>query len=156
VLSGGVSAGRFDHVPGVLASLGVRQVFHRIAQRPGKPMWFGVSATGKPVFALPGNPVSVLVCLARYVLPALARAAGRALPPPQAVALARSVSFKPALAWFLPVVVDYDAEGRAWAEPKPTHGSGDFNALAGTTGFVELPPGPMTFGRAEAAPFYPW
>jgi molybdopterin molybdotransferase len=156
VLSGGVSAGRFDHVPGVLASLGVRQVFHRIAQRPGKPMWFGVAANGKPVFALPGNPVSVLVCLARYVLPALARAAGLVLPPPPPVALARTVSFKPALAWFLPVVVEYDAEGRAWAEPKPTQGSGDFNALAGTTGFVELPPGPATVGRADAVPFYPW
>ena len=156
VLSGGVSAGRFDHVPGVLASLGVRQVFHRIAQRPGKPMWFGVAANGTPVFALPGNPVSVLVCLARYVLPALARAAGLALPPPEPVALTRAVSVKPALAWFLPVVVEYDIEGRAWAEPKPTQGSGDFNALAGTTGFVELPPGPMTFGRADAAPFYPW
>src|SRR5207253_1817586 len=41
VLSGGVSMGRFDYVPQILAALGVQQVFHKIAQRPGLPMWFG-------------------------------------------------------------------------------------------------------------------
>ena len=85
VLSGGVSAGRFDHVPAVLAALGVREVFHGIAQRPGRPMWFGVGAGGQAVFALPGNPVSVLVCLARYVIPALGRMVGRARPAPAQV-----------------------------------------------------------------------
>ena len=53
-------------------------MFHHVAQRPGKPMWFGVSQSGPAVFALPGNPVSTLVCLARYVLPALRAAMGQA------------------------------------------------------------------------------
>ena len=156
VLSGGVSMGRFDHVPRVLQRLGVRELFHRVAQRPGKPMWFGVAPAGQPVFGLPGNPVSVLVCLVRYVLPALSHAVG--LPPalPPRVALAEPVSFRPALAWFLPVRLEHDAEGRAWAWPRPTQGSGDFNALAGTSGFVELPPGPATFERGTAAPFFGW
>src|SRR6185437_2323832 len=66
VLSGGVSMGRFDLVPGVLADLGVQCVLHGVAQRPGKPMWFGTSTEGHAIFALPGNPVSTLVCLIRY------------------------------------------------------------------------------------------
>ena len=80
ILSGGVSMGKLDLVPKVLAKLGVSLVFHHIAQRPGKPMWFGVSQTGPAVFALPGNPVSTLVCLSRYVLPGAARAMGRRPP----------------------------------------------------------------------------
>jgi len=65
VLSGGVSMGRFDLVPKVLEELGVRAIFHKVAQRPGKPLWFGVAPSGAAVFGLPGNPVSTLVCLTR-------------------------------------------------------------------------------------------
>ena len=76
ILSGGVSMGRFDLVPKVLKSLGVREVFHRVAQRPGKPMWFGVGPRGQAVFGLPGNPVSTLICLVRFVIPAIVSAMG--------------------------------------------------------------------------------
>ncbi len=76
ILSGGVSMGRFDLVPKVLTQLGVQQVFHNVAQRPGKPMWFGIGPQGQSVFGLPGNPVSTLVCLIRYVIPAIAEAMG--------------------------------------------------------------------------------
>ena len=76
VLTGGVSMGRFDHVPAVLRELGVTEHLHRIAQRPGKPLWFGVSGRGQVVFGLPGNPVSALVCLLRYVVPGLLAASG--------------------------------------------------------------------------------
>ncbi len=69
VLSGGVSMGKADHIPDVLENLGVEVVFHKVSQRPGKPMWFGVSAQGKAVFALPGNPVSTLACCRQYVIP---------------------------------------------------------------------------------------
>jgi molybdopterin molybdotransferase len=156
VLSGGVSMGRFDHVPRVLNYLGVREIFHRVAQRPGKPMWFGVAPQGQPVFGLPGNPVSVLVCLVRYVLPALAHARGLPPPPTRSVALAEAVSFRPALAWLLPVELESGTDGRSWARPRPTQGSGDFNSLAGTSGFVELPPGPVEFPRGVTTPFHAW
>jgi molybdopterin molybdotransferase len=156
VLSGGVSAGRFDFVPSVLASLGVRERFHGIAQRPGRPMWFGVAPSGALVFALPGNPVSVLVCLARYVIPALRRLVGEAVPAPPQAALARDVAFNKPLACFMPVVLGYDGQGRMLAEPRPTAGSGDFIALAGTDGFVELPPGPPAPAAGLCVPFYRW
>ncbi|MCI0334690.1 MAG: molybdopterin molybdotransferase MoeA [Planctomycetes bacterium] len=80
VLSGGVSAGKFDLVPEVLAELGVEQVFHKISLRPGKPLWFGVKHDGERrvlVFGLPGNPVSSFVCFELFVRPAIAAMAGR-------------------------------------------------------------------------------
>jgi molybdopterin molybdotransferase len=80
VLSGGVSAGKFDLVPQVLAELGVEQIFHKIALRPGKPLWFGIKddhARRVLVFALPGNPVSSLVCFELFVRPAIEILAGR-------------------------------------------------------------------------------
>ena len=156
VLSGGVSAGRFDFVPGALAALDVRARFHGIAQRPGRPMWFGTSESGAAVFALPGNPVSVLVCLARYVIPALGRLVGAPERPPEMAVLAREFRFGKALTCFLPVKLGYDQQARTIAEPRPTHGSGDFIALAGTDGFVELPPGPATHAAGLVVPFHRW
>ncbi len=156
VLSGGVSAGRFDHVPAALAAVGVRQVFHHVAQRPGRPMWFGLRAPDRAVFALPGNPVSVLVCLARYVIPALAAQSGAPCPARVPVILAREFDFPAPLTCFLPVTLRYDRDGRTWAEPRPTGGSGDFISLAGTDGFVELPQGPATHPAGLAVPFQRW
>ncbi len=156
VLSGGVSAGRFDHVPAVLAELHVRRIFHQVSQRPGRPLWFGVKDQGGMVFALPGNPVSVLVCLSRYVIPALSAAAGARTAPRQSVALARAFDFRAALTCFLPLALEYDPEGRTLADPRPTGGSGDLVSLAGTDGFVELPQGPASHPAGRVVPFYRW
>jgi molybdopterin molybdotransferase len=156
ILSGGVSMGKLDLVPQVLQKLGVSLVFHHVAQRPGKPMWFGVSHSGPAVFALPGNPVSTLVCLARYVLPALRAAMGQAPRDPSRIALTAPVEVKVPLTFFLPVTLRTDDWGRTSAEPRPTNGSGDFTALAGTDGFVELPPGPNTYAKGFVARFFPW
>jgi molybdopterin molybdotransferase len=155
VLSGGVSAGRYDHVPRVLAAIGVEEVLHKIAQRPGKPLWFGATVTGRIVFGLPGNPVSTLVCLRRYVLPALARLQGGTPVPPTGLPLAEAVELSASLTRFLPVDLGARADGGAQVLPHPTQGSGDFSALAGTAGFVELPPGER-FEQGRPAPFYHW
>lgn len=156
ILSGGVSMGKLDLVPKVLERLGVTLVFHHVAQRPGKPMWFGVSQAGPAVFALPGNPVSTLVCLSRYVMPALRAAMGQAARDPRRMALATPVEVKAPLALFMPVKVDCDEWARTSATPCPTNGSGDFTALAGTDGFVELPPGPNTFAKGFVTRFFAW
>ena len=100
ILSGGVSMGKLDLVPKVLENLGVTLVFHHVAQRPGKPMWFGVSQSGPAVFALPGNPVSTLVCLSRYVLPALRAAMGQAPADAPRIALTAPVEVKAPLAFY--------------------------------------------------------
>jgi len=156
ILSGGVSMGRFDLVPKVLQSLGVRQVFHRAAQRPGKPLWFGIGPRGQAVFGLPGNPVSTLICLVRFVIPAIIIAMGTRRPAAERIGLAKSVHFDLPLAYFLPVVVQIDEWGRPWASPRPTNTSGDFLSLIGTDGFVELPPGPVTYPKGFVAPLYRW
>jgi molybdopterin molybdotransferase len=68
--TGGVSVGSFDYVRPILAELGYQERFWKVAQKPGKPLTFGLCGH-TPVFGLPGNPVSSLVCFYLYVLPAL-------------------------------------------------------------------------------------
>ncbi len=156
ILSGGVSMGKFDYVPRVLAELGVEVVFHNVAQRPGKPMWFGVGAGAATVYALPGNPVSTLICLRRYVLPGLAAAMAAADTAGEMIALAESFEVRPALTMFVPVKLATDPSGRSAAQPRLTQGSGDFTSLLGTDGFVELPPGPTVVPRGAVVPLYRW
>lgn len=156
ILSGGVSMGKYDYVPGILRELGVRLVFHKILQRPGLPMWFGVSGAGKPVFALPGNPVSTLVCLVRYVRPAIETALGLTAQQVEMVQLAESVDFKPDLCWFLPAALQAGADGLLRATPRPTNTSGDFIGLRYTDGFIELPRGTDHFSAGYAARLYRW
>lgn len=135
VLSGGVSMGAFDHVPRALAEAGVEKILHRIAQRPGGPLWFGVGPQGQRVFGLPGNPVSAMVCAARYLVPLL-RAALQAKPEGlESLRLAAPARRLEGRTRFLPVRIS--GSGDAIACPAPT--SGDFMALAETDGIVEIP-----------------
>lgn len=67
ITCGGVSAGDADHLPDVLSSLGVRRLFHKVAIRPGKPIWCGQMPNGGLVFALPGNPFSCFVTFKLFV-----------------------------------------------------------------------------------------
>src|SRR5205807_3572678 len=92
VLSGGVSAGKLDLVPGVLQELGVTAHFHKVEMKPGKPVFFGTRGATL-VFGLPGNPVSALVCFELFVRPALRSLAGHAEPGPRVVRAALSADF---------------------------------------------------------------
>jgi molybdopterin molybdotransferase len=156
VLSGGISMGRSDHVPQALRDLGVREVLHRVAQRPGRPLWFGVGPTGQLVFGLPGNPVSALVCLVRYVVPGLRAAAGMGPAPVESMPLGAHFRVNPPLWYFLPVQIDCSPALGPVALPKPGGSSGDFVSLLGTDGFVELPPGPVDYAAGHLAPLYRW
>ena len=156
VLSGGVSMGQFDFVPSVLAELGAKLVFHKVAQRPGRPMWFGVSARGKPIFALPGNPVSTLVCATRYLVPALRQAAGTTPIRPELVKLTAPIEASPTLTVFTPVTLSSSARATLQAEPRPTNTSGDFVTLAGTDGFVELAAKRGTYPAGTVARLFRW
>jgi molybdopterin molybdotransferase len=156
ILSGGVSKGKFDFVPGILEELGVEKHVHRVAQRPGKPMWFGTRGTDQMVFALPGNPVSTLICLHRFVLPALAASLGSTAHTPRKVQLTESASCPGTLAVFLPVTLASGPSGQLLGKPRQTNTSGDFCSLAGTHGFVELPAEQAVFPAGYTASFYPW
>lgn len=76
ITCGGISVGEHDVVRETARGLGITEIFWRVAMRPGKPFYFGVSAEGKPVFGLPGNPVSALVTWFLLIKPALLKMVG--------------------------------------------------------------------------------
>jgi len=76
LLTGGISVGDFDFVAQAAKESGVEKLFHRVKQRPGKPLYFG-KKENKLVFGLPGNPSSVLTCFYQYVIPALEKLSER-------------------------------------------------------------------------------
>lgn len=70
LISGGVSVGDYDYVKIVLDKLGVKRFFWKVAMKPGKPVVFG-TVKGKPVFGVPGNPVSAFICFIEFIAPAI-------------------------------------------------------------------------------------
>lgn len=72
LMTGGVSVGDYDFTMDAFESCGLRKVFHKVRQKPGKPLLFGIRDE-KMVFGLPGNPASVLTCFYEYVIPAIGR-----------------------------------------------------------------------------------
>lgn len=155
LMSGGVSKGKFDYIPEALEELGVRQLFHRIRQRPGKPFWFGVSEKHNTlVFAFPGNPVSSFMCTIRYFRPWMLASLG--LPgvhQPHAV-LADDISFRPDLTYFAQVRLEYSSDGIIKAHPVEGHGSGDLANLVDADAFIELPRGSDLYRKGEVHPVW--
>src|SRR5258708_3011651 len=140
ILSGGVSMGKYDLVEPVLREFGAEFIFDAVAIRPGKPVVFAI-CKGKPVFGLPGNPVSTMVTFALFVQPAvdiLAGAEVRPLPFVQAV-LTAPLSEKPGLTHFLPARVTWHGE-RAQVSPVVWQGSGDVVAMAHANCLMVVPP----------------
>ncbi len=152
VLSGGVSKGKFDYVPQVLETLGIKKLFHRVSQKPGKPFWFGVSPSGQVVFALPGNPVSTYMCFYRYINPWLVASVGLSTEK-QEVILSTAYQSLHDLTYFLQVKVINDG-GKLMAQPSTGGGSGDFVNLKSVTGFVEIPAGQGILPSGSVLPYY--
>ena len=162
VLSGAVSEGKFDFVPMALDKLGVEKLFHKVAQRPGKPFWFGIkppkvrprlvdSKSKVVVFALPGNPVSTFLCAYRYVLPYVKSCLGLNEMHKEYAVLSENVTFKPDLTYFLQVKL-LNTEGVLLAKPIAGGGSGDLANLNNADGFLELPRGRDLFEKDEVFP----
>ena len=119
-------------------------------------MWFGTGPDSQLVFALPGNPVSALVCCRHYVIPALLHASGRHETTPGFATLAKNVSFKPDLTCFQPVQLISNAVGQQLAMPVHTNTSGDFAALSKTDGYVELDNAQSEFPQGMPVLLYRW
>ncbi len=154
ILSGGVSKGKFDFIPDVLEALGVKKLFHRIRQKPGKPFWLGRKENSF-VFALPGNPISSFMCLHRYFKPWYFRGMGLDMQPIR-VRLAEDFEFKKDLTYFLQVSIHTDGSGQIWATPNRGNGSGDLANLMSSQGFIELPSRQNKFNRGETYPYHPF
>jgi molybdopterin molybdotransferase len=148
LVSGGVSAGVKDLVPGVLAELGVEQVFHQVRVKPGKPLWFGVltRAEGRVlVFGLPGNPVSTLASFKLFVEPALAALGGAEFSPPvtRRAVLAAAVVHRGQRPTYQPcrIVREEAGTGRCVVEALDWKGSADLATLTRSDCLAALPEG---------------
>ncbi len=144
LISGGVSVGIKDHVPSALLAAGAEPVFHKVAVKPGKPIWFGVGpprSDGRPgtlVFGLPGNPASALVGFLLFVRPALDALSGRGSNPiPVEVAkLGASFEHRGDRPTYHPVRVEGDR-----VFPLDWAGSADLRTVALADGFAAFAPG---------------
>lgn len=136
VISGGVSAGKYDLVEPVLRDLGAKSVFDAVEIRPGRPAVFAI-CQGKPVFGLPGNPVSTLVTFELFAAPAvdiLGGAEPRDLPLLKAK-LASDIEQHATLTHFLPARLEWPG-GEATVTPLPWQGSGDIATVARANCFL--------------------
>lgn len=152
LLSGGVSAGKLDLVPDILAELGVEAHFHKIRMKPGKPLFFGTRGSTL-VFGLPGNPVSSFVCFELFVRPALewirgvstARSAFVSLP------LAVELQYATDRPTYHPARVE-SVNGCECVRPTPWHGSPDLRALTAANALMRIPPGESSFAVGQGMP----
>ncbi|MBI1900629.1 MAG: molybdopterin molybdotransferase MoeA [Planctomycetia bacterium] len=157
-ISGGVSAGVLDLVPAVLAELGIKQVFHKVHFKPGKPLWFGTlagPAGDKLVFGLPGNPVSSFVCFELFVRPAIRRLAGddQALRPLEPARLAGAHTTKGDRPTYHPAHLE-TREGQFWVQPLRWEGSADLRVLALADALAYFPAGERQYDEGAIIEVY--
>lgn len=150
LLSGAVSKGKFDYLPQVLEQMRFQAIFHKIAQKPGKPMLFGKLPEGPLVFGFPGNPVSTFVCYQLYFKPWLKRCLG-VTESQQFARVSENITFPPALAYHVPVRLRNE-EGNWIATAVPTTGSGDLTSILKADGLLTLPADKSNFLAGEPFP----
>ncbi len=149
LLTGGVSMGKYDLVEQVLQALGAEFFFTGCLIQPGRPIVFGQCASPapgaprpKPLFGLPGNPVSSMVCFELFARPVIAALSG-ATPAKLVFLQARlkgEIKTGTGLTRFLPALLSGEFE-RAEVELVSWHGSGDIAAVARANCYIEVPPG---------------
>lgn len=155
ITAGGVSMGTRDFVPEVLESLGVTLLFTEVAQKPGKPLVFGMDGTGRPVFGLPGNPVSVMVSMEEYVLPLLRKRSGFAEYRKKVFhgGLAEGFRKKPGRLDYLRVRASL--KGTGWELELPeTSGSGDLMSTSTVNALALVPAESTGIESGEMVPFH--
>jgi len=156
---GGVSMGDYDLVMGSVKRLAVRQVFWKVAQKPGKPLFFG-RRRRKLVFGLPGNPASALVCYLLYVLPAIRKIMGFAEPGPfwHQGRLAAAVSNRSSRTCYARGNYQAQAGGGYSLETAQRQSSYMLSSFAGANALIELPPGPLSLAAGRTVNFckVPW
>ena len=140
ITSGGVSVGEHDIVKNVLEKLG-KINFWRVAMKPGKPQAYGI-ADGKPIFGLPGNPVSSLVVFELFVRPALLKMAGHRalLRPPFKAVLSESITNRDGRVNYMRAILKA-SDGQYTAETTGPQGSGILHSLVLANGLITIPAG---------------
>jgi len=152
LLSGGVSKGKYDFIPEVMEALGVDKIFHRVAQRPGKPFWFGVHPKHNTViFSFPGNPVSTFANYHLYFLPWLHKSWGITFEFSSAK-LNFDITINPPLTRFIQVQTEIK-DATLWASLVTENGSGDLTSLAKADGFICLEPKQEAYLKGDVVRF---
>ena len=155
MLSGGVSMGKFDYLPEVLGNLGVEKAFHKVAQRPGKPFWFGVhSELRTTVFSFPGNPVSTFLNYHLYFRDWL-RAGMGIQTNNSMVEMGQETVNSTDLTHFMLLRIEME-QGQLKGYTVPMNGSGDFLSLSRAHGFVRLEPSETAYPAGCKLPFIPF
>ena len=144
--SGGVSKGKYDFVAKALEGNGIQKHFHGVKQKPGKPFFFG-SKNETVVFAFPGNPMSVLHCATRYLIPQLNNNSI------EEAQLKTTYTNRSALTVYLPAFISTYKNGIRMAELILQNGSGDFMGATGANGFAEVLPN-QEVKESEVISFY--
>lgn len=155
VLTGGVSVGKYDHVEEVLRGLGAEFYFDAVAIRPGKPAVFGF-CKNKPVFALPGNPVSTMVTFELFVVPAIELLSGFS---PNSLTVLKAkllhpLDEKPHLAHFLPARLSWPG-GEPSVEAIHWEGSGDIGSVVRGNCFLVVSESKLKYATGEWASVLP-
>ena len=163
-LSGGVSAGQLDLVPAALRDAGVREVFHKVQMKPGKPIWFGKldaenAQDGRPrwIFGLPGNPVSSMVCCELFVRTALRRLMGvdPAEPQPLLARLEMEQASRGDRPTYFPARTSWTSEGPT-VKTVDWRGSFDLRAAAEADSMIQIGPGARVYSAGEQVPVFVW
>ncbi|MBI4517387.1 MAG: molybdopterin molybdotransferase MoeA [Deltaproteobacteria bacterium] len=147
--TGGVSVGSFDFVRRTLRQLGYEERFWKVAQKPGKPLTFGLRQ-GTPAFGLPGNPVSSLVCFYLYVVPALRAMMGmeRIHLPSIEAEVTEEVTTAAGLTEFVRCVVE-QGDGGYRVRPAGSQSSGVLRSMAAGEGLLVAPPEQAVVARGS-------
>jgi len=155
LLTGGVSVGAYDLVPQALERYGAEVVFHRVSQKPGKPLLFGRKGS-QLIFGLPGNPLASHFCFHRYVAAAIRCTEGRdPIADPVPGELARPVHPKRWRTYFVAALARRGVGADPSWEVHPSSGasSADIFASAGANCYAELPPGKAELPAGETVRF---
>lgn len=157
ITAGGISTGEYDFVQQELSSLGVIKKFWNVAQKPGKPLYFGSSAEGKAVFSLPGNPVSALVCFVEYCIPALCALQETSAPDKFHAVLTESFPADKKRHRFLLGQV-WAEEGKLLCRISPKVESHMITSVAGSNCLLESEPSPepLSAGSTVLCSMLPW
>jgi molybdopterin molybdotransferase len=161
LLSGGVSAGKLDLVPSELEAAGVRQIFHKVRVKPGKPVWYGKlgvpNGACRHVFGLPGNPVSSLVCFELFARTAIRKLMGvePSLPKTVPARMAAAHIARGDRPTYHPARLELSGEG-AIVRPVAWQGSADLRSTVEANAMIQFPAGDQEYAAGDTVEVFCW
>jgi molybdopterin molybdotransferase len=154
LLTGGVSVGNYDLVPSTLQDFGAEAIFHKVRQKPGKPLLLAKKGS-QLLFGLPGNPLACHFCFHYYVATAIRKMSGKStLSSPVLGSLTESVEPKKGRTHFVAACAQQDGSFGPWAvRPLPGVSSADIFGGCMANCYAEIPPGHDSLDEGNVVSF---